>query len=116
MERTKPINQKQKHKKVTAPVNIHYRAGLSSARPTATSERKVQTSNVSRLKGKAYVSYRKENPKVLNLSQRRNTKDRRGHTGGRERERGGRRGGGGWEHCGGETHGGGAYEGREPIQ
>ena len=35
MERTKPINQKHKQRKVTAPVNIHYRAGFSSAGPTA---------------------------------------------------------------------------------
>ena len=35
MERTKPINQKHKQRKVTAPVNIHYRAGFSSAGPSA---------------------------------------------------------------------------------
>ena len=35
MERRKPINQKHKQKKVTAPVNIHYRAGFSSAGPMA---------------------------------------------------------------------------------
>jgi len=36
MQKTKPIKQKLKHRKVTAPVNIHYRAGFSSARPLAT--------------------------------------------------------------------------------
>jgi len=36
MERTKPINQKHKHKKVTAPISIHYHAGFSSAGPSAT--------------------------------------------------------------------------------
>ena len=36
MERTKPINQKHKQRKVMAPVNIHYRAGFSSAGPAAT--------------------------------------------------------------------------------
>jgi len=36
MERTKPINQKHKHKKVTAPISIHYRAGFSSAGSSAT--------------------------------------------------------------------------------
>ena len=36
MERTKPINQKHKQRKVTAPVSIHYRAGFSSAGPMAT--------------------------------------------------------------------------------
>jgi len=36
MEKTKPINQKHKQKKVTAPFNILYRAGFSSAGPLAT--------------------------------------------------------------------------------
>ena len=36
MERTKPINQKHKQWKVTAPVNIHERAGFSSAGLSAT--------------------------------------------------------------------------------
>jgi len=36
MEKTKPINQKQKQRKVTARVNIYYRAGFSSAGPSAT--------------------------------------------------------------------------------
>ena len=36
MERTKPINQKHKQKKVTAPVNIHYHTGFSSVWPMAT--------------------------------------------------------------------------------
>jgi len=36
MERTKPINQKHKQRKVTAPVSIHYCAGFSSAGLSAT--------------------------------------------------------------------------------
>jgi len=47
MERTKPINQKHKQKQDTAPVNIHYRAGFSSAGPMATHLiRKPQTNNL----------------------------------------------------------------------
>ena len=45
MERTKPINQKHKQKKVTAPVNIHYRAGFSSAGPSATYNKESTTNN-----------------------------------------------------------------------
>ena len=45
MERTKPINLKHKQKKVTAPVNIHYRAGFSSAGPSATHKRESTTNN-----------------------------------------------------------------------
>ena len=45
MKKTKPINQKQQ-KKVTALVNIHYRAGFSSAGPSATSTRKVHTNTL----------------------------------------------------------------------
>jgi len=45
MERTKPINHKHKQKKVTAPVNIHYRAGFSSAGPTATYNKESTTNN-----------------------------------------------------------------------
>ena len=45
MERTKPINQKHKQKKVTAPVNIHYRAGFSSAGPSAAYNKESTTNN-----------------------------------------------------------------------
>jgi len=45
MERTKPINQKHKQRKVTAPVNVHYRAGFSSAGPTATYNKESTTNN-----------------------------------------------------------------------
>ena len=46
MERTKPINQKHKQKKVTALVNIHYRAGFSSAGPSATYNKESTTNNL----------------------------------------------------------------------
>ena len=46
MERTKAINQKHKQRKVTAPVNIHCRAGFSSAGPSAYITRKAQTNNL----------------------------------------------------------------------
>jgi len=42
MERTKPINQKHKQRKVTAPVGIHHCAGFSSAGPSATYKREAQ--------------------------------------------------------------------------
>jgi len=45
MERTKPINQKHKQRKVTAPVNIHYRPGFSSAGPLATYNKESTTDN-----------------------------------------------------------------------
>ena len=46
MEKTKPINQKHKQRKVTAPVNIHYRAGFSSAGPSATYNKESATHNL----------------------------------------------------------------------
>jgi len=46
MERTKPINQKHKQKKVTAPVNIHCCAGFSSAGPSATYNKESTTNNL----------------------------------------------------------------------
>ena len=52
MERTKPINQKHKQRKVMAPVNIHYRAGFSSAGPTATYNKESTTNNSAVQKGK----------------------------------------------------------------
>jgi len=45
METTKPINQKHKQRKVTAPVNIHYCAGFSSAGPSATYNKESTTYN-----------------------------------------------------------------------
>ena len=45
MERTKPVNQKHKQRKVTAPVSIHYRAGFSSAGPLATYNKESTTHN-----------------------------------------------------------------------
>jgi len=45
MERTKPINPKHKQKKVTAPVNIHYHAGFSSAGPAATYNKESTANN-----------------------------------------------------------------------
>ena len=45
MERTKPINEKHKQRKVTAPVSIHYRAGFSSAGPSATYNKESTTDN-----------------------------------------------------------------------
>ena len=55
MERTKHINQKHKHRKVTAPISIHYRAGFSSAGPSATYNKESTNSQLSRLKRKAYI-------------------------------------------------------------
>jgi len=46
MERTKPIKQKHKQKKVTAPANTHYSMRFPSAGPMATSTRQVQTKNL----------------------------------------------------------------------
>ena len=113
MERTKPINPKQQQKKVMAPISIHYRAGFSSAGPSATYKRKVQTNLLSCLKRHAHISSRKEKPneKTLYLSQRKNTKNRGGHHGGREGKGGGGRGCGWREHRRGEPGGGDAYEG-----
>ena len=45
MERTKPINQKDKQKQVTAPVNVHHRTGFSSSGPSATYNKESTTKN-----------------------------------------------------------------------
>jgi len=75
------------------------------AQPTTRSSRKE---SLHKTKGR--------NPTTLYLSQRKNTKSRRGYPGGRERERGGRGGSGGREHRGGKSRGGDAYEGGEPFK
>jgi len=68
MERTKPINQKHKQRKVTAPVKYPLIAQVSPPPghwPHIT--RKARTNNLARLERQAYIRQRKENPATLYL-------------------------------------------------